>query len=146
MKWPTPMCSKLEDSLRNAYKKNYKVELLMKGLEVRSDLGLCCESCLVSLQSRLSDDLSNFKAIDSLLRDVYSTLQVSPFTTKKYSAVPRDSIPRFPIAQSQTRRKISKAAGSSDQIRVGRFYGHFNGACRDPPHYTDSNFRYSSCL
>ncbi|KIM44719.1 hypothetical protein M413DRAFT_360359 [Hebeloma cylindrosporum] len=50
--------SKLEDSLRNAYKQNYKVEILMKGLE-----------------SRFSDDLSNFKAIDSLLQDVYTTLQ-----------------------------------------------------------------------
>jgi hypothetical protein len=31
------MYSKLEGSLRKAYKQNYKVELLMKDLEVRSD-------------------------------------------------------------------------------------------------------------
>jgi hypothetical protein len=81
VKWPTPVCSKLEESLRNAYKQNYKVELLMKGLEVRYK-SLCCEPYQVSLQSRFSDDLSNFKAIDSLLQDVYSTLQVSPFPTQ----------------------------------------------------------------
>ena len=51
VKWPTPVCSKLEESLRNAYKQNYKVELLMKGLEVRSSVIIACVVNLTKFRS-----------------------------------------------------------------------------------------------
>jgi len=54
----------------------------MKDLEVRSNNTLVLSIFLSLVQSELSEDLSNFKAIDSLLQDVYSTLQVSLFAPR----------------------------------------------------------------
>jgi len=61
--WKTPdgatvSSTKIETALRSVYKKNLRNEHLMKDLE-----------------SRLTEDLSNFRAIDSLINDVYSGLQ-----------------------------------------------------------------------
>ncbi|KAF8967622.1 hypothetical protein BDZ97DRAFT_1802426 [Flammula alnicola] len=50
--------AKIESALKTAYQKNLGKEHLLKDLE-----------------SKLSDDLSNFRAIDSLLQDVFSGLQ-----------------------------------------------------------------------
>ncbi|KDR80723.1 hypothetical protein GALMADRAFT_241142 [Galerina marginata CBS 339.88] len=54
----TVSTNKIETTLRNVYKKNMRNEHLMKDIE-----------------SRLTEDLSNFRAIDSLISDVYSGLQ-----------------------------------------------------------------------
>ncbi|KAF9475016.1 hypothetical protein BDN70DRAFT_908312 [Pholiota conissans] len=50
--------AKIESTLTNAYKKNLQTEQSLKDLE-----------------SRLSDNLSNFRAIDSILKDSFSGLQ-----------------------------------------------------------------------
>ncbi|KAF8202264.1 hypothetical protein BJ912DRAFT_920650 [Pholiota molesta] len=57
---------KIERALTNAYKKNLQTEQLLKDLE-----------------SRLSDDLSNFRAIDSILKDSFSGLQVNFYSAIK---------------------------------------------------------------
>jgi len=55
---PTVSTNKIETALKSVYKKNLRNEHLMKDLE-----------------SRLTEDLSNFRAIDSLIKDVYISLQ-----------------------------------------------------------------------
>jgi len=54
---PSLSSNNIETALKNVYKKNLRYEHLMKDME-----------------SRLTEDLSNFRAIDSLISDVYSGL------------------------------------------------------------------------
>ena len=72
------ICSRIESALKNVVKKNIEYQRQLKELEVGDTPPP--QSCplikWIGIQSRLTDGLSNFRTIDTLLQEVSAGLQV----------------------------------------------------------------------